>query len=29
VAALAASPVDPCAEIALHELATAATVRTL
>jgi geranylgeranyl diphosphate synthase type I len=29
VAALAASPVDPCAEVALHELATAATVRTL
>ena len=23
------SPVDPCAEVALHELATAATVRTL
>jgi geranylgeranyl diphosphate synthase type I len=29
VAALAASPVDPCAEVALHELAIAATVRTL
>jgi geranylgeranyl diphosphate synthase type I len=29
VAALAASPVDSCAEVALHELATAATVRTL
>jgi geranylgeranyl diphosphate synthase type I len=29
VAALAVSPVDPCAEVALHELATAATVRTL
>ena len=28
VAALAASPVDPGAEVALHELATAATART-